>query len=244
MPGIVPVHPKSDLEGRAGHPVRTHLDLMKASILIFSLLAFALADTASAQLSIRLGKDGGYRSGGYEGYWTPYSKPADFNHRMSEIKFVNQSRGGVDVYYVDRYGKWNWVKRLGHDESAKVSSPVGDVWVVRGGNGKVLQRVVAQPGSQRVDVRYAGDYYDGDRYGPQRAGRFDVVFRNRTRRPVTLYALQPWGEWTWAGAIPPAGGEIEVRAYQNQQFRVLDRRGQLVKQYRADDDDHRVTIDD
>lgn len=212
---------------------------------IFSILSVVLftlfTSDASAQFRIRIGNDGGYRSGSYDGYWNPYHTPQDFRYRMGEIVFENHTRGDADIYHVDRHGRWIWTASLDRGEKTKLSSPVGDVWVMRGANRSITQRVVARPGKQEVHLRYA-DRYEGDRYGPRRDQRFDVIFRNRMERPVTLYSLQPWGEWVWAGAIPAYGGEIEVRAFDNQEFRVLDRRGNVISRYKADSDDRRVTI--
>lgn len=205
------------------------------------LLLTLPAHWASAQLSIRIGKDGGYRSGSYEGYWSPHSTPDNFSHRMGSIDFVNDAPGVANIYHVDRYGRWTWVKALQRGEKTSVNSPIGDIWAIRGNRDSVTERVVARPERQKVVIRY-DQHYDGDRYGPRREDRFNVVFRNRSRRPVVVYALHPWGEWKWAGAVPPRGGELEVRAFDRQQFRVTDQRGRVVENYRADSDDRRVTI--
>lgn len=214
-------------------------------ILFLSALAFLLVmpvPSASAQLSIKIGRDGGYRSGTYKGYWNPNYTPENFSARMGRIDFVNQAPGNANIYHVDRFGKWIWVKELGRGESASVNSPIGDVWVIRGNRDTITERVVARPEKQRVVIRYDTGFR-GDRYGPRREERYNVSFRNRTLRPIVLYALQPWGEWIWAGAIPPRGGEIEVRAYDRQQFRLTDQRGRLIESYKADVDDRRVTVD-
>lgn len=216
---------------------------MKLPASLVFLLAALFAFDATAQLTVRIGKDGGYRSGSYEGYWSPTYTPPNFRHELTTVKFENETRAPVSIYHIDRYNSWNWTETVRPGEAVRVTVPVGDVLAVRGREGRILQRIVARPGRQTVQIRTAGSYYDGDRYGPQKAQRFDVVIRNKTRQPITLYALQPWEEWVWVGRIPSSGGELEVRAYDGQDFRVLDQRGRVLERFQADRRDRRVSVD-
>ncbi len=216
---------------------------MRTRSLLLCLLVSIFALEASAQFTVRLGRDGGYRSGNYDGYWSPQYTPRNFQQEMARVRFANKTRGQIELYYLDRYDSWKWVESLDPGDAVKVDSPVGDVWIARGRGGEILQRIIVRPGAQTVEIRYAASYYDGHRYGPKKAKRFDLKFRNKTSRPVVVYCLQPWGEWVWIGRVSPYGGEMQVETYRDQEFRVLDYRGRKLKHFRADPDKARLTLD-
>ncbi|HEY5753480.1 MAG TPA: hypothetical protein VIT21_10050 [Chthoniobacterales bacterium] len=70
----------------------------------------------------------------------------------SHLRFRNETRRTVNIYTVDRFGRWYWVAGISGGARASFYSRVGQAWVVTDRSGHILQRVRARPGSSNVTL--------------------------------------------------------------------------------------------
>ena len=163
----------------------------------------------------------------YEGYWEPSIRPQGWKHPMTQITFRNLSRGPVDVFYVNRYGRWTWQARMRAGQDHTVTSPVGDTWAVRDQTGRIVQQVHASRRPKVVDIEGHGGYPDSGQ-----GGKLDLVFRNRTDHRVNLQTIDRTGRWIWVGRIPRQS-ELHVHSFNGQRWVATNDQGKTVKQYQA-----------
>lgn len=199
-------------------------------IALIALVAFAcLSASAQAQFF----QQAPPQPGSYEGYWNPNHTPPGFHARMGQVTFRNRGNDRIDLYHVDRHGRWNWAARLSPGSSKTITSPIGDYWAAHDRWGKVIQRTQVLRRPQIVDIRISGYYPPPGRPDIDR-NRVDLTFRNQRSRDVDLYSLDRHGRWTWAARVRERGGEVRVRAFNRQEWKAVDsRRQKTVKTYTA-----------
>lgn len=179
------------------------------------------------------------RAVGYDGYWSPGYRPKDWNYPMGEITFDNRTREGVEVYHIDRYGRWNWGGAIRAGRSMTVSSPVGDVWVVKDRWGEVVLRAEATRRPTVVEVRISGYF---PRPEGKRGGRVQLLIVNELRGDLDLYNIDRSGRWTWVARISGRGGEISLRSFTGQAWKAVNRRGEIVRTFKAGHEDDQIVF--
>jgi hypothetical protein len=201
---------------------------MRTSLLRFWLLLVLLLPTTAPAQWFRPTPAPAWQSGGsYSGEWSPHYRPPGWNAPLGEVAFRNLTGAPIELYHLDRHGRWVWTARVAPRAVGVARAPVGDVLIAQDRFGRVAQRTRVVAGRQIVEV--SSSWYP-DHSAPAR--QFRLTFRNDSNHPVNLYTIDRSGRWSWVARIPRAA-EVQVLSGERQRWRGINERNRTVKDYSA-----------
>jgi hypothetical protein len=162
---------------------------------------------------------------------------------LVRVRVVNQFRGPVNVYQLDRWNGWQWVGGVTGESEASFRAVPRQMLVVTNARGEVLnQTPVGFEGTTVVLGNEREREPAGLRGGFQEAEAARLVFKNKTDSKVIIVRVDRAGREERVRELS-GGKEWEVKSELGQEWFVTNKKGKTVERFVARGD-QKVTIRD
>ncbi|HPA17574.1 MAG TPA: hypothetical protein PLU30_07485 [Verrucomicrobiae bacterium] len=180
-----------------------------------------------------------FERGGGWACWDPWFQGSWPGATYGRIEFRNEFGDQLDIYHVNDFGRWVFVRQLFDGEGFSARSPHGQTWVVTDKRNRIVRQILCGRGEATIVIR-RGD--SGPWWG-DRGGGTEIRFTNKTGDRIRVSRVDRNGGWDRAAEIG-GGGSDRVRFSPGEPWVVTDLRGRLILSGRAGRESQKVEVRD
>ncbi len=159
---------------------------------------------------------------------------------LVRVRVVNQFRGSVNVYQLDRWNGWNWVGGVTGESEASFRASPRQMLVVTNSRGEVLNQTpvgfdgtTVVLGNERAPAGWRGGFQEPEAR---------LVFKNKTDSKVMIFRVDRSGHAEKVQELSD-GKEWEATSKIGREWFVTNKRGRTIERVVARGDE-KITLRD
>lgn len=180
-----------------------------------------------------------FERGGGWACWDPWFQGSWPGVTFGRVEFHNNFGDRLNIYHVNDFGRWVFVRQLFEGERFSARSPYGQTWLVTDDKNRIIRQIKCGQGEDAVVIRRGAQ---GPWWGDHGGGT-EIRFVNRTDRGIRIHRVTRNGSWDRIAEIGDDGAAT-VRFSHGESWVATDHRGRLIASGQAGRQDQKIEIRD
>lgn len=176
------------------------------------------------------------RGGGWAS-WDPWYQGSWPGATYGRVEFRNSFSDRLNIYHVNDFGRWIFVRQLFDGEGFSARSPHGQTWLVTDDKNRIIRQIRCGQGDDSIVIRRG----DRDPSWLDRGDPIEIRFVNNMGHRIHVNRVARNGRWERVAEIGDDHSE-RLRFSPGEPWVVTDTRGRTVMSGRAGRQDQRIDI--